>query len=499
MFEGRGGYLEIPDGEGLRLGGEPFSITARIWIAAHEAEVIGDIASKFDPSTRKGFNLSVADHGGVTSASSNYRNLQFSIDAGTTPQWADCGRVGNATLIFALAVNEGQLYASTFELGGGVGHVYRYAGGDRWEDTGLPCKANAVTGLASLDGALYAASGLYDSRGSALGAGENLNSECRVWRLEPDGRWTDCGVPEGEEDQFHLGIYRGHVYATPAYRRGLYRYEGEKRWTACAEPYPRFFALSQWRGHLYAGTNKSLRHVGPPPKRERTFTFLPEADIVYRYDDRTDTWTGCGQVESETQMYCFSVHRGALYVGTWPSAKMFRTNTGIGWEDCGRVDPAEEELMGVGVYNGMMYCGTLPAADVYRYDGDHRWTKVGQTDQTQGVKYRRAWSMAVHDGKLFVGTLPSGHVFSMQTGAVASDSRELAAGWHDVAAVRDAAGVRLYLDGQLRAQCAGREVLDVSNEQPLRIGFGAYDYFRGKIADVRLYAGALSAEAIQKA
>jgi hypothetical protein len=99
--------------------------------------------------------------------------------------------------------------------------------------------------------------------------------------------------------------------------------------------------------------------------------------------------------------------------------------------------------------------------------------------------------MAVHDGKLFVGTLPSGHVFSMQAGAVASDSRELATGWHDVAAVRDSGGVRLYVDGQLRSQCAGGGELDLSNEQPLRIGFGAYDYFRGKIADVRLYAEAL--------
>jgi hypothetical protein len=177
---------------------------------------------------------------------------------------------------------------------------------------------------------------------------------------------------------------------------------------------------------------------------------------------------------------------------------MFRSVTGIGWDDCGRLHPDEEDVLRVGVYICMLYCGSLPSADVYRYDGDHHWTRVGQTDQTPGVKYRRAWSMAVHDGRLFVGTLPSGHVFSMQTGAVASDSHELATGWHDVAAVRDTQGVKLYLDGRLRGQCGASGALDLSNPQPLRIGFGAYDYFQGRIADVRLYSGALNVRDIQQ-
>ncbi|MCC6423285.1 MAG: LamG domain-containing protein [Phycisphaerales bacterium] len=493
VFDGRGGYLVIPNNGRMHLGRMPFSMTARIWIDSGEAEVIGDIASQYDPNTRTGFNFSLADHGGVTCSTSNYRNLNFAIDAGTTPQWMDCGRVGNATMVDALVVHNGCLYASTSELEGGVGHVYRYSDGV-WEDLHLPCKANSVGSLCSLDGALYAASGLHDMRGSSLGKAQNLNDECRVWRMEEDGVWTDCGSPPLEEDNVSLCVYRGRLYAKSNYSVGLYRYEGEKTWVRCAPSYPRFIALCQWRGRLYGASNKGLRKLGPPPERERIFTMLPDADGVYHYDDRMDVWTGCGKIDGEDQMYCFSVHRGALYVGTWPSAKMYRSTSGMGWEDCGRVHPDEKELMAVGVYNGMMYTGTLPAADIYRFDGDHRWTKVGQTDQAQGVKYRRAWSMAVHDGKLFVGTLPSGHVFAMKTGAVACDSRQLTTGWHDVAAVRSSAGVSLYLDGQLRAQCAGGGELDLSNDQPLRIGFGAYDYFRGKMMDVRLYNRAINLE-----
>eukprot|EP01049_Picozoa_sp_SAG25_P000092 SAG25_NODE_3_length_30426_cov_8.268210_21_plen_107_part_00 len=67
-----------------------------------------------------------------------------------------------------------------------------------------------------------------------------------------------------------------------------------------------------------------------------------------------------------------------------------------------------------------MYAGTLPAGEVYRYDGGTRWTFSACVDATPGVKYRRAWSMAVHDGQLHVGTLPSGKVWSFRSGHVAT-------------------------------------------------------------------------------
>ena len=60
---------------------------------------------------------------------------------------------------------------------------------DAW--TGLTAVTDVEIGP---DGVLYAASGLYDARGSSLGEAMNLNSECRVWRLEPNGGWADCGA-----------------------------------------------------------------------------------------------------------------------------------------------------------------------------------------------------------------------------------------------------------------------------------------------------------------
>ena len=38
--------------------------------------------------------------------------------------------------------------------------------------------------------------------------------------------------------------------------------------------------------------------------------------------------------------------------------------------------------------------------------------------------------------------------------------------------------------------------LDISNEQPLRIGFGTHDYFNGGMKDLRIYGRALTSDEI---
>ena len=50
------------------------------------------------------------------------------------------------------------------------------------------------------------------------------------------------------------------------------------------------------------------------------------------------------------------------------------------WIDCGRLGE-ELEVMGMAVHNGKLYAGTLPLAEVYRYDGETTWTKVGTLDR----------------------------------------------------------------------------------------------------------------------
>jgi hypothetical protein len=154
--------------------------------------------------------------------------------------------------------------------------------------------------------------------------------------------------------------------------------------------------------------------------------------------------------------------------------------------------------MGLAVHNGKMYGGTLPLAEVYRYDGGNAWSRTGQLDKTPDVKYRRAWSMAVYQGKLFCGTLPSGRVYSIEAGKSVTHDRALAPGWRHVAAVRAGGTLTLYVDG--RPVTSSTKFVpadyDISNDRPLRIGFGDHDYFSGTIRDVRLYNRALSGKEI---
>jgi len=82
--------------------------------------------------------------------------------------------------------------------------------------------------------------------------------------------------------------------------------------------------------------------------------------------------------------------------------------------------------------------------------------------------------------------------------AHASHERDIGGGWTHLAVVRRGADLRLYVNGCLSACSAAPEgrVLDLSNREPLLMGFAAQTYFRGAIADLRLYAGALKAEDI---
>jgi hypothetical protein len=168
------------------------------------------------------------------------------------------------------------------------------------------------------------------------------------------------------------------------------------------------------------------------------------------------------------------------------------------WSSCGR--PGEElETMGMMVYNGKLYTGTLPSAQVYRLDGKDQWTPVGEPLDTSDNKYRRAWSMALYEGSLFCGTLPSGRVFRLDAGVNVTHDHALAPGWRHLVLVRQGNQLRFYVDGNLlatsRKDVSGE--YDISNDVPLRIGFGTGDFFNGWMKQVRLYDTALSEKEIQ--
>jgi hypothetical protein len=205
-----------------------------------------------------------------------------------------------------------------------------------------------------------------------------------------------------------------------------------------------------------------------------------------------ETWTPLGVLPNTSQTYSAVVHQGRVCLGTWPTGSVFRFDGPHQFGDLGRLGD-ELEVMAMAVYNGKLYAGSLPLGQVYRYDPPSGWTLTGQLDTTPDVRYRRVWAMAVYQGRLFAGTLPSGHVHSLEAGKCVTCDRALPPGWRHLAAVKAGGRLKLYVDGECVAQSAPFDPghYDLTNHQPLQIGFGSHDYFNGRMRELRIYRRAI--------
>ena len=470
QFDGRQSHIEVPVHPSLDFGADDFSIAVWVHTEKDLDDVVGDIVSKYDAQKRKGFNFNVISHPGVTSSHANDRNIHFGIDNGRIDsRWTDCGRLGNALHIAALAVFDDNLYAGTFETSRNeAGHVFRYEGGDKWTDCGSPAPCNMVSSLAVYDRVLYCGVTCYKAAGSVLPDSPNTHPGGKILRYEGEKRWTDCGQIDDGDGVHCLIVFRGTLYAAPLYEHGVLAYRGGKKWEPVG-PDARITCLGYWNGHLYGLTSGM--------------------DAVYRMKTHGQ-WENLGRPDGTRQLYSFAVYQGKPHIGTWPCADVFRYDNGTAWTKIG-TPGYSKEVMGMAVYNGKLYAGVLPMAEVYRYEHDTLWTRTGTVDNTPDRPLRRAWSMAVYDGRLFCGALPSGHVMSLEAGKLATCDNPLEPGWRHLAAVQKSGRLRIVVEGEVVSErCA--EDIDVTNEESLKIGFGVHDYFCGCMSDLRIYDRALT-------
>src|SRR5205823_6634775 len=109
VFDGRSAYFSVATA--LPLGKEDFSIAVWVYTEKDLDDMPGDIACRYDPARRKGFNLSLVT-ANTTTNHANHRNLYFGIDdGGEGKAWVDCGRPGKGVYVQGLAVHDGRLYA----------------------------------------------------------------------------------------------------------------------------------------------------------------------------------------------------------------------------------------------------------------------------------------------------------------------------------------------------------------------------------------------------
>jgi hypothetical protein len=477
-FDGRGSHLVVPPFDALLPHKGDFTLSLRVHTEPSLDDDPGDLLSLYDPARRAGFNLSIRTNSGVTSNQANLRQLQFGIDAGSEPSWRDEGRPGTAVLGFAMAVHDGSLYVGTSgNAEGELGRVYRYESPGRWTDLGAPDLCNAVSAMAVHEGALHVGTARYRFAGSSMTESPNTALGGGIYRLMPDGSWREVGRLPGVEAVGGLVVFQGKLLAASLYKpAGLFRLETDGTWTSLPTPVDRRVEpLAVHDGALFAGSY--------------------DGGHVDRFDG--ERWQSLGPIGENTQTYSFADYRGRLSVGTWPSGRVYALNKNRTWDDLGRLGE-ELEVMGMLVHNGKLYGGTLPAADVYRLDDPLGWTRVGSIDPTPDVKYRRAWTMATHRGRLFASAMPSGHVWSLSAGPCATLDRPFPGGDHHIAAVKHGGLLRLFLDGQEVATSDpfDPETLDLDPASPLLIGAGAGGTFHGRITDLRIYHRALSSAEI---
>lgn len=478
-FLGRGESVSIPDTPALRLGKGDFTISVRVHTRLTSDGDPGDILSHFDLRSRTGFHLGLRTNAGVATSQTNHRQLQFGIDQATEPVFIDEGRPGNAIFGMSMSAHDGRLYVGTCVAEShAAGRVCRYEGRNRWTDLGSPDQANSISAMAAWNGSLYVGSGKYRLKGTHLAESENPHDGGRIFRLRADSSWEEVGRLPGVEAVGGMVSFAGKLYASSLYKpASLFSHEGGNHWAAVALPgSQRMVHLGIFDGAMHAASYDNGN--------------------VYRFDGRE--WTDLGPVGDNTQTYGFAVHHGKLQVATWPSGRVFERDQGV-WRDKGRLGQ-ELEVMGMMVHNGCLYGGTLPLAQIYRHDGGDHWRLLRQIDTTQGVEYRRVWTMAQYEGRLFATTVPSGRVWSMQTGACVTWDREFPEGWRHVAARRQGDELRLFLDGAsvahtVSARAAG---MDIDCPGDWLIGVGSGSFFRGALADLQVHRRALSAGEIAR-
>ena len=514
-FDGVSSFIEVPAQDSLKLGTSDFALCAWIHTEKELDDIVGDVVELYDPARRRGLTLSINSSAGGYQCQGTDRHVHFGIDNGRTSKFEDCGRP-NPTSNYvsnSLTVYKGKLYAATTDAQNEENwcHVYRYDGGQKWTDCGRvgDGRTTGVVPLIVHDGDLYAATSTYDW----TRVREGSYDPGRVYRYAGGTQWEDCGQPSDNRTLNSMASYQGRLYVGGGPNTvGVFVRSEDNQWKP-SKLFPK-------EGPEHCFPHPMCRHNG------KLYTAFPG---VHAFDGRQWTYVGdplYSQQNAMLQTHSMTIYHGELHVGTWPEAKVVALRGNDGWQDLGRVGKDGTEVNALAVYNGKLYGGSIPRAEVCRFDDASGWTSLkqfyspegwrpgvpGKASREEVKEWSRVTSLTVYDGKLFASTgsctsalqdAPAdvrGKVFSMEAGRVASYDDDLGPGWKHLAAIRQGDRLKLYVDGKLAVESSALDPADydLSTDQPLRIGFGQTEYFSGRMADMRLYRGALNDEQIQE-
>ena len=218
-------------------------------------------------------------------------------------RWVDCGRLGDAELVWGMAVFQGRLFATTMDippkhLTTPQQGLYRYEGGTNWTWCGNP--GGRVAAVTAANGHLFASG----YNGGALGG---------VFRYEGGTNWSNWGAPPSVDQTYSFAFHRGAMHTGTWKEAKVFRYLGPNQWedTGRLGYELEVMGLAMFNGKLYGGT-------------------LPLAQ-VYRHDETG--WTLTGRLDFSDVEYrrawSMAVYQGRLYCGTLPSGRVHALEAGV--------------------------------------------------------------------------------------------------------------------------------------------------------------------------
>lgn len=499
-FDGSTSYISVENHKTFQFGMENF--TWSFWLQSQEefSSIGGDIISKFDPTTRTGFQIYHGSSSPSYCGMSDDQHLHFAVDDGYSQPWESCGAPDkNNPLISVLVAHKESLYAGVADSSQAekAARIYQWKGGENWQDCGSLGSDGeniSVMSMISHQGRLYGGTGCWDWE--RVYKMEDVPTP-HVFIYEGGTTWRDLGQLGRGCRVLSLGSYKGKLYAgLDAQGGGEVLCYSDEKWTSCGAP--------------------DGRNVGGMLAYQGNF-FVVTHGHVYKYlgDQRWENIAA--KPHKINQIHCIQVFRGKIYIGTWPQGYVLRYEGGKEWSICGRLGLAEgmpecNEVMDLTVYNGKLYAANIPKAQVYRHEKDLEWTLLGSLADHKKYNvdnyetWRRVTSLSYFNGDLFASTGtcrglynkgldPSlGKVYRMSTGCVCSYEKPLSQGWNHVIAVRHAERLELYLNGELVSSKTCDKNFDLSHPGSLLFGFGEQNYFKGSLADVRLYHKSFSPE-----
>lgn len=238
-------------------------------------------------------------------------------------------------------------------------------------------------------------------------------------RIEPE--WTDCGRPGRAVFVFALSVYRGDLYAG-TYEQGrnerghVYRYMGGREWEDCGSPdgSNSVISLAVYRDKLYAGTGFYPASGSALKDSENT----TPGGRVFRYDGGR-AWTDCGGPEGVKSVGVMAVFKDRLYTGPSKSKGVFVYDGERRWTPAG--SPGDARSFTLAAFNGDLWSG----GDVYieegrggafRGDGRGEWVFCGQPGIPAGVKSMQLYSFQAYQGRLHVGVWPTAEILRYEGG-----------------------------------------------------------------------------------